>query len=231
MSRFQSLLAPLLSVFCLSGIGYIAHAADRTTRALKDIDVEISGSVIDRETKKPISGAYVFVVYGAPSKEPNVLYDGCIKIKGTYVDESGMFRFAPEKLDDMVLGYVQAVAPDYYHGSSNTRGKGLVIEMIKRDLSDNFDSDSVKRDLHGSEHGLLSKSTLDCWKAGTRQDAAAAIPALEILKAQFVKYQLGNNGSIGLDLAQQASRIIHLLKLLPAKSSNSQLKLDNSIQR
>ena len=52
-----------------------AVAAGPIIRSLKDIDVELSGAVVDRDTKKPVNGAYVFVVYGAPSKNPNILYE------------------------------------------------------------------------------------------------------------------------------------------------------------
>ncbi len=231
MNRIQSLLIPLLSVFSLFSVGQITEAADRPARPLTNIDVEISGSVIDRDSKKPVNGAYVFVVYGAPSKNPNYLYDHCVKVKGTYVDENGAFRLAQEKLDDMILGYVQVVAPDYYRGGSSAMSKGMVIEMIKRDISDDFNGDSVKRDLHGDERTLLNKSKLDCWRATTREDAAAAIPALEILKIQFIKYHRGNNGAMGVGLAQEASRIIHLLKLLPAKQLTPKPKSENQIGR
>jgi len=219
MNRIRPLLNSLVVVagiiFCTNTA---ANTADRPVRPLKNIDVEINGSVIDRDTKKPVVGAYVAVIYGAPSKNPNILYSHCVKVKGSFVGADGTFRFAPEKLDDMVLGYINVVAPDYYYGSANP-GKGLAIELIKRELSDNFNSDSVKRNLHSYQHQLLSHSSFDCWRAPTREDAAAAIPGLEILRGLFLKYHLENNGSMGVGHSKEVSRIIYLLNQLPSRSS------------
>lgn len=220
MSLIRLLVISLLSLTSIISVNPIAGAADRQVRPLKNIDVEITGSVVDRDTKKPVVGAYVAMFYEAPSKNPNILYSHCVKVKGSFVGAPGTFRFAPEKLDDMLLGYMTVVAPDYYYANANS-GKGLVIELIKREVSDNLSTDSVKRDLHSYQYQLLSKSSFDCWHAPTREDAAAAIPGLEILRELFLKYHLENNGSMGVSHAQQVSRIIHLLKQLPTKSTTT----------
>lgn len=147
MKRTKSRFISLLSTACLIGFSLVAGAADRPVRPLKNIDIEISGSVIDSDTKMPVSGAYVVVFYGAPSKNTSYLYDHCVKVKGTYVDVDGKFKFAAERLDDMVLGSVYAMASNYYYGSSDPNGKGLVIELMKRDLSDKPNHDSIKQRL------------------------------------------------------------------------------------
>lgn len=221
MNRTRSRLVSLLSTVCLIGLSLIASAADRPVRPLKNIDIEISGAVIDSDTKMPVSGAYVVVFYGSPSKNPSLLYDHCVKVKGTYVDVNGKFSFAAERLDNMVLDSVYAVASNYYYGRSNPAGRGLVIELMKWDLSDSVSHDSIKQRLFYDQDQLLSKASLDCWRAPTREDAAAAIPALKILKESFLKYYLKDSGREGVARAENIHRIIHLLEQLPTNASTS----------
>ncbi len=211
--RKSRTLASLVASIMLLVIGQDIGAEERPNLRVNDI---ISGRVIDKDSKLPIEGAYAVIVYGPPSKNPNILFDHCLKTKGTYVDSQGFFRFKAEWIEGLTPDFVTIVAPDYFFGGS--AGGGGVIELIKRDPpAESFNADATKRHLHDYQYHLLASSQLDCWRAKTKEDAAAAIPALQILRGLFLMYYLENNGAIGVDRAKEIDRIIFLLNQLPSK--------------
>ena len=190
----------------------IVESAERPKLKAGDV---ISGRVVDSESKLPVARAYAVLIYGAPSKDPNILFSHCVKTRGAFVNADGSYSFNADWVDGLVPDFVTIVAPDYFSGGST--GRGETTDLVKRTPEETFRGDFKKSFAHDYQYQLLSASSLDCWRAKSRDDAAAAIPALRILRESFLKYYLGNSGGIGLGHAKEIDRIIYLLQQLPSK--------------
>lgn len=104
-----------LIIASLLGVSTLAYCAPADWFGLRKPDFELTGQVLDFDTKQPIEGAYVLAVYQNISSAWFVgssLY--CVKTKGMYSDKDGYFHFPVEKLDRMSPGHVYAIKPDYF---------------------------------------------------------------------------------------------------------------------
>ncbi|MEP7244272.1 MAG: hypothetical protein ABI885_11345 [Gammaproteobacteria bacterium] len=60
------------------------------------IPFELTGTVLDKDTKEPISGAFVIASYFAPITNRLGSGNWWVKSRGTYSDSAGSFRFPVE---------------------------------------------------------------------------------------------------------------------------------------
>jgi hypothetical protein len=78
------------------------------------INFELTGQVLDFDTKQPIEGAYVLAVYEKVDLGMAGAARYCVKTKGMVSDKEGHFHFPVEKLDNNSPSMVFAIKPDHY---------------------------------------------------------------------------------------------------------------------
>jgi hypothetical protein len=78
------------------------------------IDFELTGAVLDNETKQPIEGAYVVAVYKKRVAGPAAIFSYCFKTKGMYTAQDGRFHFPVEKLDGYSPYSVDAIKTGFF---------------------------------------------------------------------------------------------------------------------
>jgi hypothetical protein len=66
----------------------------------------------------------------------------------------------------------------------------------------------------------LFEPSLDCWNARFREDAAPAIPFLEILRGELPKHDLANEGRNAKADVALAGHVIYLLNSLPSRADS-----------
>jgi hypothetical protein len=78
------------------------------------INFELTGQVLDFDTKQPIEGAYVLAVYEKVYMGFAASARYCVKTKGMLSDKEGRFHFPVEKLDSNSPAKLAAIKSDYY---------------------------------------------------------------------------------------------------------------------
>jgi hypothetical protein len=108
-NKWKILIASLL------GVSTLAYCAPADWFGLRKPNFELTGQVLDFDTKQPIEGAYVLAVYQTISSAWLVGSSlNCVKTKGMYSGKDGHFHFPVEKLDQMSPGELHAIKPDYF---------------------------------------------------------------------------------------------------------------------
>lgn len=74
---------------------------------------ELTGVVLDSETKTPLEGAYVVAIY-LESFKGLIAGSRCAKTRGMTTGADGRFHFPVERLDGNSPGMLTAIRPDYY---------------------------------------------------------------------------------------------------------------------
>ena len=80
----------------------------------RKIDFELTGTVIDVDTKLPIEGAYAMAIYKVIDSDFFVSATYCIKTNGMYTGKDGKFHFPIDKLDGWSPVEVTAIKPGYF---------------------------------------------------------------------------------------------------------------------
>jgi hypothetical protein len=107
--KWKILIAALL------GMSTLAYCAPADWFGLRKPNFELTGQVLDFDTKQPIEGAYVLAVYQTISSAWFVgSFRHCVKTKGMYSDKDGQFHFPIDKLDRLSPSEVHAIKPDYF---------------------------------------------------------------------------------------------------------------------
>jgi hypothetical protein len=98
----------------LLGVSTLAYCAPFGWFGSDKIDFELTGQVLDFDTKQPIEGAYVIADY----QKVDLGFGGtaryCVKTKGMYTGKDGQFHFPIDKLDGNSPYLVHAIKPDYF---------------------------------------------------------------------------------------------------------------------
>ncbi len=156
---------------------------------------ELTGTVMDSVTKQPIEGAYVLVAYyggGGTGFGHNSRW--CQKTAGMYTKADGKYRF-PATASNSVTANMPISVP-----TAIKPGYGNVTWIVTNDVDQNgkrklwligqnlllTPQDSAKPDL-GFRVGEA-----DCWRAKSRQDAAAGAEFLKIRLDEFTKHGFGS---------------------------------------
>ncbi len=134
MSFLTQTPKPLLLAVALFSLTTLASCSPPW--ASKPIDFELTGQVLDFDTKQPIEGAYVLAVYDQVDLGMAGSARYCVKTKGMASDKEGRFHFPVEKLDSNSPHIVHAIKPDYFLKTWKMPGDDLVKAQNKATYSD-----------------------------------------------------------------------------------------------
>jgi ankyrin repeat protein len=150
-----------------------------------------SGTVIDSITGKPVAGAYVLAIY----MNGGAVWFGhssswCENTLGVYTTADGKFSFPTRDSRGRWLGDVGAIKPDYkpvnlFEARDALKLKGENIADIEKNVF-LAHQDPARPKLN------FSSIETNCYRAKTRQDAAAAISFLRLALAEEEEYGASN---------------------------------------
>lgn len=179
----------------LAGLLLIASSACAET------SLNVTGTVFDAATKKPVEGAFVVATYHRRVLGPGVDTSVCIKTRGMYTGKDGKYSFPVEKTDGYSPAWTSAIKPGYYRGPSNRPPRGVYEGY---DLSLQPQVDGAPKFLYGA--------TMDvhCTEAPTREAAAAG--------AEFLRIQLAERKRLSAPQGSTAAleRMLTTLEALPS---------------
>lgn len=177
------------------------------------IDFELTGTVLDKQTKQPIAGAYVMASYRSVKADTAAIANWCVKTRGMYTDEGGNYHFPVEKRDGYSPYLVCAIKPDYTN-----------CEMVKPDRAvwekQNAEAYAGRIIYLTKQNRLRPDLSFSygeeiCDHAPSHEDAAAGVEFLKIEQSEKAKYGASKGA---LDAGQD---LILMLEGLPAASSAS----------
>lgn len=111
MASLMKQLKPFLLAVTLLSLTSIAACSPPWARKA---DFELTGQVLDFDTKQPIEGAYVLAVYEKVDLGIAGAARYCVKTKGMLSDKDGSFHFPIDKLDGNSPHMVYAIKADYF---------------------------------------------------------------------------------------------------------------------
>jgi hypothetical protein len=111
MASLMKQLKPFLLAVTLLSLTSIAACSPPWARKA---DFELTGQVLDFDTKQPIAGAYVLAVYEKVDLGIAGAARYCVKTKGMLSDKDGSFHFPIDKLDGNSPHMVYAIKADYF---------------------------------------------------------------------------------------------------------------------
>ena len=103
-----------LIIASLLGVSTLAYCAPADWFGLRKPDFELTGQVLDFDTKQPIEGAYVLAVYEKVDLGLAGASRYCVKTKGMVSEKEGRFHFPVEQLDGGSPSTAHAIKPDYF---------------------------------------------------------------------------------------------------------------------
>lgn len=150
-----------------------------------NIDFELTGAVLDNETKQPIEGAYVVAVYKKRVAGPAAIFSYCFKTKGMYTAQDGRFHFPVEKLDGYSPYSVDAIKPGFFFVRP-VYPKPAVWRQQGPEAYTGRDIYLAKQD-PAKPSFKLSGINVHCTHADTPVDTAAAREFLKIELTEFTR--------------------------------------------
>ena len=176
-------------VLCIAAVGGCASPV-----ADSKIDFELTGTVFDAVTRRPVEGAYVLAGYMIWIEGAHDRADRCVKTRGMYTGKDGRFRFPVEKLDGLSPSPVpSAIKPGYFRGNVKLPERSVWQKQGPEAYADHDvylnPQDSAKPNFEYA-YGHVSI----CQYAKTREDAAAAIEFLRIELAEITSLRASPQG-------------------------------------
>ena len=159
----------LLAVLCATATLAVCWPWDD-----KKLDFELTGRVLDNETKQPLEGAFVIAIYKEIKSGFAATANYCVKTRGMYTGKDGKFHFPIEKLNGNSPYWVSAIRPDYYYVTSEIappkihQAQGLAAYT-------NRDVYLAKQDPAKWNDKIRPGDDIFCNNAGSREDVAASI--------------------------------------------------------
>jgi hypothetical protein len=150
--------------------------------------IELTGLVLDTETKRPLEGAYVIAIYEENLRNEAISVHRCVKLKGMFTGPDGRFHFPVEKLDGESPSAAVAIKPDYY---LDRLGGEPDPEAWKRQTGESYHGRLVylkKQDPSKPELLNFTVGTAACDHARKRDDVAAGVQYLSIAQGELKKY-------------------------------------------
>lgn len=146
----------------------------------------------------------------------------CRRAKGAFTDVEGRFLLKRENVGDLQPIEISVIKEAYeINGASLFEGKAqagrdskeFTFEMHARQYSAEYGLHTIDQDSRMSH-------PLDCWRASWRDEGAAAVPYLEILAGEVLKYDHANEGERARWIVREILWEIHLLESLPVRPAN-----------
>jgi len=142
------------------------------------IDFDLTGRVLDEDTKAPIEGAYVVGNYLESRSSMAASVFACIKTVGTYSDKSGNYRLPIDKLDAISPQDVTAIKQGYY-GNNRVIVPRHIARQQKREAYTNRDIYLRKQDPQNPNF-RFGDGQEACIHAESRESVEASIRFLKI---------------------------------------------------
>lgn len=180
MASLMKQLKPfLLAVTLLSLTGIAACSPPWARKA----DFELTGQVLDFDTKQPIEGAYVLAVYEKVDLGIAGAARYCVKTKGMLSDKDGSFHFPIDKLDGNSPHMVYAIKADYF--------------LREWELPPSDANRAQTKQAYTNRHVYLKKQEVgkyqpgypygECSRPESREAAAANIKYLQLEKDELTR--------------------------------------------
>jgi hypothetical protein len=179
--------------------------------ALRKIDFELTGTVLDVDTKQPIEGAFVVASYKIQRSSLAATASFCVKTKGMYTGKDGKYHFPVEKLDGRNPFSTNAIKPGYFWKDTELPESALwkkqnAAAYSGRDIY-------LKKQDPANLNWHFSDGEEVCDEAPTREAAAAGIEFLKLKLAEKIQYGDGEQGKRG------SQELIEMLQQLPSETS------------
>ena len=189
----------------------VAYCAPPGT--FRSIDFEFTGTVLDRETRQPVEGAFVVAIYSGAAASPAAVAIFCTKTKGMHTGKDGKFRFPIEKLNNRSPGDVMAIKPGYF-GNERKIPPGYIQRAQTAETYTGRDVYLTKQNPDKPEF-RFGESEVSCERASNKDDVIASIEFMRTEVAELLR--LGAN-SRGID---SIKRLIADLESLPSNGTAS----------
>ena len=177
----------ILAIWVVSAVAYCAPPG-----TFRKIDFEFTGTVRDGNTKEPIEGAYVVVLYYGSAASPATVATFCTKTKGMYTGKDGTFRFPVEKLNNLSPGDVMAIKPGYFDNnrvipSASLQRAQTAETYTGRDVI-------LTKQNPASPTLRFGETEVRCERANSRDDVEASIQFLKIKLAECLRLNASTQG-------------------------------------
>ncbi len=180
MTRFALAAALVIAPACVT-------ASDGAPRHYFDI----TGVVLDAETREPIERAFVVATYleerPVPFKE-GLKVDVCVRTRGMYTGKDGRYHFPVERLDRGSPLMPNAIKPGYYLKSADFPDENS--EAWRKQLPAAYQNRNIYLQKQDPVNPTLRFGDGDeqCWAPKSPEAAAAGIDYMNIELSQIRKY-------------------------------------------
>jgi hypothetical protein len=157
----------------------------------RKVDYELTGMVMDADTKKPLEGVYVVAVYmgGGLSLAGSAAW--CEKTLGMTTQADGKFHFPARDEKGRTPQYPVAIKPGYAYAGYQITNESQVTSDRKLYFTDQnvllAPQDPAKPQLN------FVSNKVTCSRAATKGEAAAGIEFLKLQLVEFSKYGMPQN--------------------------------------
>jgi hypothetical protein len=186
MASLMKQLKPFLLAVTLLSLTSIAACSPPWARKA---DFELTGQVLDFDTKQPIEGAYVLAVYEKVDLGIAGAARYCVKTKGMLSDKDGSFHFPIDKLDGNSPHMVYAIKADYFLREWELPPSDANRAQTKQAYTNRHVY--LKKQEVGAPEYLL-REYRECGRPETRSAIEANITFLAIKKSEYVRLQMGD---------------------------------------
>ncbi len=203
-----ALRASIISLSITACVAALSASAD----ARKKIDFELSGTVVDFDTKEPIEGAYVVASYKVLRSDFATTASFCVKTKGMYTGKDGKYRFPVEKLDGRSPFTTNAIKSGYFFKDSSYPDS----QLWKRQDAEAYSRRDIflKRQDPSDADWHLSDGEEVCYAASNREAAGAGITFMKLRLAEYKRLK-GREDAI-----QSFEEQIRRLETLPSETAS-----------
>ena len=160
--------------------------------AEKKIDFELTGTAYDKQSKKPIEGAYAVAIYMNLRAGYAAVRSHCVKTKGMYTGKDGKYHFPVEKRDGYSPLGVDVIHADYVSGVDIPKPP----DIHRQQRAEAYTDRNVYMEKQDPAKPVFGGDDVWCTQATKREDVVAAIEFYKIKRSQYVKF---NRGQPSLD--------------------------------
>lgn len=180
----------------------------------KKIGFELTGRVLDNETKQPLEGAFVIAIYKEIKSGFAATANYCVKTRGMYTSKDGKFQFPIEKLNGNSPYWVSAIKPDYYYVTSRIAPVKIHQAQGVEAYTDR-DVYLAKQDPAKWNDSIGAGDDIFCRNAASKNDMAAS---LIYYKIEFSEVEKNFHGPLRKQIMDSLQRSIGELETFSPRS-------------